>query len=174
MNITGITIIILFVISVVSVISISDSFADNSKRKSRLWGTHEMKLYGEPQIDFKVDPLVQIPYVVNADLQIGNVKTHLFGGGFIKPDYGYYDRQCKSLTGFEYLFSETQDFVRIDYKGKVCYIGSNVKSVNMVFTGIDATGIFENATIAGTLSGNSDRYETLYDLRMNSVLVYED
>jgi len=171
MNISGMVVIILLLVSVVS---ISDSFGDSSKRKSRLWGTHEMKLYGEPQIDFKVNPLIETPYVVNADVQIGNYKTNLFGGGFIKPTYGYYDKQCKSLTGFEYLFSENGDFVRVDYKGKVCYIGMNVKSVNMIFTGSSAKGIFENATIDGTLSGNSDRYETLYDLRMNSVLVYED
>lgn len=174
MNTLGITIMVLLLVSIVSIVSVSESFGDNSKRKARLWGTHEMKLYGEPQIDFKVDPLKETPYQVNATLQIGNVKTELYGGGLIKPTYGYYDKQCKTLQGYEYLFGEKNDFVRIDYRGKVCYLGSNVKTVSMVFEGSDATGIFENATFTGTLSGNADKYETFYNLRMNSVLVYQD
>lgn len=171
MNITGIAIIILLLFAVGS---ISDTFGDVSKRKSRLWGTHIMTLYGEPQIDFKVNPLIETPYQVNATLQIGNLKTNLHGGGLIKPTYGFYDRQCKSLDGYEYLFGEKKDFVRIDYYGKVCYFGSNIKTVNLFFTGSEGTGIFENAKFKGTLSGNSDKYERIYNLKMNSVLVYQN
>ena len=168
-------ILIITVITVIlfSFFTIQNSFED-SKTKSRFWGDHQMTLYGEPQIDFKVDPLTPIPYIVNSKVQIGNYKTNLFGGGYLKPDYSYYDRQCKSMTGFEYLFSENGDFVRIDYHGKVCYMGAGVKIVNLKFIGSSAKGIFENATIEGTLSGNSDRFEGLYDLKISSVLIYNN
>jgi len=162
---------IIFLI-IFSIITIQNSHEENSREKARFWGTHDMVLYGEPQIDFKVDPLTPIPYKVNAEVQIGNYKTNLFGGGYLKPDYGYYDRQCKSVQGFEYLFSEKMDFIRIDYTGKICYMGTSIKSVNLVFTGSDPKGVFENSEIGGTLSGNSDRYERTYNLNINSILVY--
>lgn len=165
-------------IAVISVILISllpvqNSFED-SKNKSRFWGEHQMTLYGEPQIDFKVDPLTPIPYTVSADVNVGNYKTHLFGGGYVKPDYNYYDKQCKSMTGFEYLFSDNGDFVRIDYNGKVCYMGTGIKSINLTFSGSNAKGIFENAIIDGTLTGNSDRFEGTYDLKITSIVVYNN
>ena len=163
------------VISVIlfSSLAVPNSFED-SRNKSRFWGDHTMKLYGDPQIDFKVDPLTAIPYTVDADVHVGNYKINLFGGGYVKPDYNYYDKQCKSMTGFEYLFSDNGDFVRIDYHGKVCYFGTGIKSVNLTFSGSNAKGIFENAVIDGTLSGNSDRFEGIYNLIINSVLVYNN
>ena len=151
--------------------SIHDAYAE-SKSKARFWGNHEMFLYGEAQIDFRIDPLTWTPYIVNGTVQIGNEKLFLSGGGMIKPDYYYYDKQCKSLKGFEYLFSEKGDSLRIDYFGKVCYMGMNIKTVNLIFSGKDAKGIFENAKIEGTFSGTSDRYEKNYDLMINSILVY--
>lgn len=163
---------VIIALLLVSVVSFPDAFAGDARKKMRFWGTHDMELFGDPQIDFKVNQLVEIQYNVTAKVNVGNYKTVLTGEGFLQPTYGYYDRQCKSLTGHENLNNTEGDSLRIDYFGKVCYIGSNMKLVNMYFKGSQEKGIFENAIIEGTLTGTSDRYESNYNLSISSIITY--
>lgn len=157
---------------------LSDASAIESsegKTKFRFWGTHDMTIYGEPKIDFRVNPRTTDPFTIVADVHVGNYKTQLYGGGMMKQFYLYGDNQCKRIEGFEYLMSLEGDEIRLDFKGKICFIGSQMRMINLIFDGSRASGIFEGAEdISGTLTGSSDQYESNYNLNFNSILVFEN
>jgi len=100
-------------------------------------------------------------------------KREMTGSGELKTFYLYGDKQCKRLEGKENLRSDQGDRLTISFYGKVCYMGSQVKLVNLIFTGENGKGIFADAEeIRGTLSGTSDTYETKFNLNIKSIITF--
>lgn len=148
--------------------------SSQGKSKMMFTGQEHMTIYGDYKLDFKVDPRTNDPFVADAKFQIGNTKLDMFGGGYMKQFYLYGDKQCKRILGFEYITDLSGNSVRLDFNGKICYMGSQIRLVNLNFIGRLGQGIFENAEISGTLSGSSGFAELNYDLFVKSILVYNN
>jgi len=170
-----VTAIILSIVLLFSVVPISNSFADTetSRKRFLFWGTHDIEINGEEKEDFNVDVRTKEPYKVKANIQLGNDKREMTGSGEIKSSYLYGDRQCKRFEGKENLKSDQGDRLTISFYGKVCYMGSQMKLVNLIFTGQNGKGIFADAEeIRGTLSGSADRFETKLNLNVRSIVTF--
>lgn len=159
--------------SSLSIIGVQDSFEQGLRKKVLFTGEQQFLLNREqPSLSyFYSEPYKELPYTVNSNLRVGNYIIKMHGDGLTQPIGYRYDKTCKKINGYENLESDQGDHIRMDYYGVVCIISPQKKIISVVFTGTELEGVFEGYIVSGTITGTSDFYERVYDLKINSIMV---
>ncbi len=113
--------------------------------------------------------------MINTTLKakVGNQKLVLTGEGVIDVSYKDGDRQCKTVLGAQNLYSEDGQGFQMRFYGKACHMGQNFNIFSGKFFGSEARGIFADKIIEGTISGKMNYGETVLDLKLKSILLYD-
>lgn len=113
--------------------------------------------------------------VINSTLKarVGNEKILMTGEGVIDVSYKDGDRQCKSVLGAQNLYSEDGQGFQMRFYGKACHMGQNYNIFSGKFFGSEARGIFEGKIIEGTITGKMNYGETILNLKLKSILLYD-
>lgn len=161
-----------FTISI-SVVNLQESFEETPRKKVMFTGEQQFFLEREsPSLSyFYSTPYQELPYSVNATMKIGGEIIEMKGDGFTKPSGYRYDKTCKKVYGYESLSNEEGDHIRMDYNGLVCIISPQKKVISVAFTSTELEGVFEGYVVTGTITGTSDFYERVYDLKIKSVMI---
>ena len=105
--------------------------------------------------------------------KVGNEKLLLTGEGIIDVRYKDGDRQCKTVLGAQNLYSEDGHGFQMLFYGKACHMGQNFNIFSGKFFGSEGRGIFADKIIEGTITGKMNYGETVLDLKLKSILLYD-
>lgn len=169
-DIVAVTMIVLMSFSIIQNV---DGY-DQKRGREVFLGEMHTEIPESMRLSFVTFSLIDHPINSTIYAKIGTEKIVLTGKGVIDVHYKDGDRQCKSVTGSQkFSTDDGKDGFLMIFSGKACHMGQNYKIFSGKFFGSEATGIFADKKISGTLTGTMDDFEQDLVLKLKAALFYD-